>query len=226
MAGVSIPARLSAAWRRRDMATTATEVITEAGSDAEPGFRPHRMTVDRYERLIEAGVFGSKDPVFLWRRRLVERMTPGQPRVFVVSTLLQAFLRLVPDGWYTLQGQPIAVGDLSMPEPDLSVVRGTIRDYLERRPTAARDVALVIEVSDSTLKADSGEVLRAYAAEGVPVYWIVNIPRSRAVVHGNPTGPSDAPDYREHREYGPDDEIPVVLDGVEVGRVAAREILP
>ena len=208
------------------MATTATGETIETGQDAGPGFPPHLMTVDRFERLIRSGVYGEDDRVFLWRGRLVEKMTPGQPHVFIVSSLYQTFSRLTPEGWYTLQEQPIAVGNLSMPEPDLSVIRGRLRDYLAVRPTAARHVALVIEVSETTLRGDSGEKLQDYAAEGIPAYWIVKVASRRVVVHGDPTGPSETPDYRERREYGPDDEIPVLLDGQEVGRVAVREILP
>ena len=62
--------------------------------------------------------------------------------------------------------------------------------------------------------------------DGVLVYWVVNLRDSRLEIYGDPTGPSDAPGYRECREYGPDDEVPVVLDGREVGRVSVKEILP
>ena len=72
---------------------------------------------------------------------------------------------------------------------------------------------------------DSGEVLRTLAAATIPVYWIVNIPRRRIEVYGHPSGPSETPCYHDRREYGPDDEVPVVLDGREVGRVSARDIL-
>ena len=113
----------------------------------------------------------------------------------------------------------------SMPEPDLMVVHGSLRDYLQRPPTS-RDVAIVIEVSDSSVAQDSVTKLRAYAADGVPVYWIVNLPKCRVIVLIKPTGPVEKPFYQEHQEYGPDDEVPVVLDGREVGRVAVKEILP
>jgi len=33
-------------------------------------------------------------------------------------------------------------------------------------------------------------------------------------------------DYRQKQEYGPDDEVAVVVGGVEVGRVAVRDLLP
>jgi Uma2 family endonuclease len=68
--------------------------------------------------------------------------------------------------------------------------------------------------------------LKAYASGGIPAYWIVNLPKGRIEVYSQPTGPAETPSYRERHEYGPDDGVPVILDGREVGRIAAREILP
>ncbi len=88
------------------------------------------------------------------------------------------------------------------------------------------DIALVIEVADSSLRMDTRGVLKAYASNSIPIYWIVNIPNNRVEVYSLPTGPSEQPSYEERREYGPDDEIPVILDGIEIGRIVAKEILP
>jgi Uma2 family endonuclease len=209
------------------MSTTATEVIAkpEVEIEAEPEFPPHLMTIDRYKRLVESGVYGSKDPVFLWKGRLVEKMTKGDPHAFSSSSLVGVMIRSIPVGWAVRPEQPIVLSDNTMPEPDLTIVRGSLRDYLKRTPTAG-DVPLVIEVSASSLRIDSGPLLRAYASNGIPIYWIVNIPNGRVEVYSHPTGPSEQPSYREKREYGPDDEIPLILDGIEVGRISAKDILP
>lgn len=192
----------------------------EVGLAAE--YTPHRMTVERYERLCASGVYGEDEPVFLWRGRLVEKMIPGLPHVFVVSSLTKLFSLRIPEGWCSYHEQPIVAGDYSLPEPDISSIRGTFRDFLARRP-AACDLALVVEVSDSSLAIDSGDALRLYASESIPAYWIVNLKAGRVEVH---SGPADAPGYRARRDFGPGDEVPVVLDGVEVGRIGVSEILP
>lgn len=202
-----------------------TTVATETAVEADLEFPPHIMTIDRYKRLIASGVYGPNDPVFLWRGRLVEKMTKGDSHAFSSSSVVGFMARLVPEGWGVRPDQPIILSDNSMPEPDLTVVRGSLRDYSKRTPSA-RDVALVVEVSDSSLAIDSRAVLRAFANNGIPVYWIVNIPKCRVEVYTAPTGPSEKPSYGECRVYGPDDEVPVVLDDREVGRIAAREILP
>src|SRR4051812_22319441 len=185
----------------RDMATIAEAPPPEM-TEPVRSYRPHRLTIDRYDRMIAAGVFTEKDPVFLWKGRLVEKMTKNPPHTIAETELYRLMIRLVPDGWYVAQEQPMAIPDDGVPEPDLTVVRGRTRDYKGRAPTA-QDVALVAEVADSSLAIDSGEVLQTYAREAIPVYWIVNLPEKRIEVYTEPSGPvAAAPSYHNHRDYG------------------------
>jgi hypothetical protein len=87
-------------------------------------------------------------------------------------------------------------------------------------------VTLIVEVADSSLPMDAGEVLETYAANAIPIYWIVNIPRRRIEVYSEPSGPAESPTYRASRLYLLGEEVPVVLDGREGGRVAVDAILP
>jgi Uma2 family endonuclease len=193
---------------------------------SEPATVPvHRLTIDRYLRMADAGIFKKNEPVFLWRGRLAEKMTKGNRHVFAFLKLNAALASLIPAGWHLRPEQPVRFGDDGLPEPDFTVVRGTIDDYREGLPSA-RELALIIEVSDSSVAIDSGEVFETYAAEAIPVYWIVNLPKRRVEVHREPTGPSEAPTYRERRFYIPGERVPVVLDGQEVGTVDVSEILP
>jgi Uma2 family endonuclease len=209
------------------MSTTATEAISrsEMEMEVEPEFPPHLMTIDRYERLVEAGVYGPKDPVFLWKGRLVEKMSKGRPHSITAIILFRILDRLLPEGWHVEMEAALRIGLDSMPEPDLMVVRGGLLDYRKHAPTA-RDLGIIIEVSDSSVALDRVTKLRSYAAESIPIYWIINIPNHRVEVYTDPTGSADNPSYQERREYGPEDQIPVILDGIEIGRVSVREILP
>ena len=60
----------------------------------------------------------------------------------------------------------------SEPEPDLAIVR--VGRYDQRHP-AANGIAVVVEISDSSLARDRSTKQRIYAAAGVPRYLIVNI---------------------------------------------------
>ena len=204
------------------------EKIRETASTSSPPpktFPPHRVTVDRYLRMVETGIFSAKEPIFLWHGRLVEKMSKGFPHSFALITLARLLDRLLPEGWHVRQEAPVALNDDSMPEPDISVARGTSRDYLTRHPTSP-DVAMLVEVADSSLGVDSGEVLQTYAREGILVYWLVNIPASRVEVYTEPLRAHEPRGYRQCRHFGPGEAIPVILDGHEVGRVAVDEFLP
>ena len=204
------------------MATTQAPTETEPRGASDENL----MTVDRFLKLVEAGVFTVQDRVFLWHGRLVEEMTKGRPHTISQFSLQDALRGLLPREYHVEIEAPLVLGNSSLPEPDLAVIRGSsYRDFPDRPPSAA-DAALIIEVSDSTVAFDSGEKLQAYAAERIPVYWIVNLPKRRIEVYSQPTGPVEKPSYQEQRHYGLDEEVPILIDGREVGRIAAREILP
>lgn len=189
--------------------------------------RPWPLTVDRYLRMIEAGILTHKDRVWLWKGRLVEKMTKGRPHTVAMTRLHHALIPLAAGaGDVVEQEAPMRLlhRDDTLPEPDLKVVRGRPEDYAAT-PTA-RDVPLVIEVADSSLADDRGEVLELYAAEAIPVYWIANSVDRQIEVFTGPTGPSDVVGYAGSAIYRPGARVPVVLDGVEVGQVDVGRIFP
>ncbi|HEX8201635.1 MAG TPA: Uma2 family endonuclease [Isosphaeraceae bacterium] len=186
------------------------------------GGRPYRLTVEQYCRMIEAGVLADAPRVELWEGQLVEKMGKNRPHAIAQAKLNRLLVRLVPDGWYVAVEEPIALGDDKVPEPDLAVVRGTPDDYPHRPPTG-RDVALVVEVADTSLKKDLGTMFIAYAGQAIPIYWVVNLGARRIEVYSEPGAPAS---FRTTRSFGPDEDVPVVLDGREVGRIAVRDVLP
>jgi len=211
------------------MATAMTPTEKTIANQADsPGFRPYRITSEVYHRLVESGVFGDKSPVFLLKGQLVEKvsdMTKGRKHVFVHNRIDRILSGVIPEGYFVEQEQPVDLGLETVPEPDLKVVRGLDEDYLERDP-AAEDVPFVVEVADSSLHDDAGEMLRLYAAALIPIYWIVNIPNRRIDVYSRPVSLPGASRYEDVRYFGPDEMVPVIIDGVEVGMIAVKDILP
>lgn len=182
------------------------------------------LTVDQYHAMIRAGILTEDDPVELLEGWLVPKL-PKHPRHRVATRLIRQILeREVPPGWYVDSQEPVTTID-SEPEPDVMIVRGDTRDYLDRHPGPA-DLALVVEVADATLERDRSLKLRVYAGAGVPAYWIANLRDSRIEVYADPTGMPDAPNYRDRHVFGPNDAIPLVIDGGEVARIPVRDLLP
>jgi Uma2 family endonuclease len=67
---------------------------------------------------------------------------------------------------------PVDFGIHSEPEPDVSVVSGSLEDYTSAHPVTA---LLIIEVSDTTLSYDRNNKASLYAHAGISDYWVVNL---------------------------------------------------
>ena len=193
------------------------------------GFPPaalYRLSVEQYHDMIRQGILKDGDPVELVEGVLVLKMTKNPPQTFATQSLRDLLPRLLPPGWFVDDQEPVTTQD-SEPEPDISVVRGDRRHYLEQdRHPGPQDTALVIEVSDSSLHVDETVKLRAYARASTPIYWIVNLVDGRVQVYTDPTGPADEPTYGQRLDFGPADQVPVLLDGQEVGRIRVGDLLP
>jgi Uma2 family endonuclease len=180
----------------------------------------YRMTVEEYERLAEAGVLKERR-VELINGLLVKKMTIKPPHVIAVDATREAVAPLLPGGWWIREEKPVRIPDFDEPEPDISVVRGTRKDYLARHPGPG-EIEFLVEVADSSLPWDRGEKQVAYARARVPVYWIVNLVDRQLEIYTDPQ-----PDgYHDRRILGPSDQVAVVIGGVELGHVAVADLLP
>jgi hypothetical protein len=189
---------------------------------AIPPLPVRRFTVEEYHKLGEIGVLTKNDRVELIRGWIVPKMTIYPPRNYAVTALTRLFILLAPDCAVRIQ-QPITTPD-SEPEPDAVIATGRRADYKSRQPTPS-ECAVVVEVSDSSLPEDQTTKLEMYAAAKVAVYWVVNLVDRRVEVYTQPKGGKN-PAYRQRTDYGPDDEVPVVVGGKELGRIAVKELLP
>jgi Uma2 family endonuclease len=189
-----------------------------------PPLPMRRFTVDEYHRMIDAGVFGGDERFELLEGWIVAKLTRKPPHDATIELLTDVLRDRLPAGWRVRVQSAITTAD-SEPEPDLAVVRGGPRDYLKRHPGPA-DLAMVVEVADSSLADDRSLEARLYARAGIPAYWIVNLVDLRVEVYTDPTGLVASPSYRSERAYGVGDAVPLIVEGREVARIDALEFLP
>jgi Uma2 family endonuclease len=185
----------------------------------------YRLTVEQYLRMIGAGVFPPGARVELLGGVLVQQMTKHAPHNYTARQLGILLKGILPGDWLVSEEKSLVLGRSWRPEPDLAVIRGPNSRYRVQDPRAS-DVALLVEVAESSYPLDRGEKWRAYAAARVPLYWIVNLPRARIEVYRDPAGRGRSASYRQADTFGPEAEVPVVIDGREVARLAVAEILP
>ena len=195
-----------------------------------PGLLPasgfYRLSVGEYHAMIRAGILTPEDRVELLDGYLVAKMPQNPPHSSTVGKLTEDLAPLVPAGWRLRVQLPITltVGE-NEPEPDAALVRGDRRAFDARNPTPA-DFGVLVEVADSSLVSDRRAKAILYAASGIPVYWIVNIPDSRVEVYADPDPAALPAAYRTRTDYGVGQSVPLVLDGLQVGSVAVADLLP
>jgi Uma2 family endonuclease len=180
-----------------------------------------RLTVDQYDLMVEHGILPETNRFELINGRIVEKDVKNPQHSTATGLTRQAVERLLPAGWHVRQEAPVRIPNRrSEPEPDLSVVRGGIVDYKDRHPDPA-DVALVVEVTRTSATKDRA-LARVYGPGGIPVYWIVNIPKRRLEVYANPAQGA----YPPPTILGESDTVELVLGGQVVGRIPVAELLP
>lgn len=153
-----------------------------------PAIRP--LQRDEYEQLIAIGRLAD-ERVELVAGRMVTMSPQGSRHLAVVRRMATALRRQVPAEHDVTARSPLALGALSMPEPDVAITPPVSdREY-------PRDAVLVVEVADSSLAYDLGVKARLYAAARVPTYWLVDLTRDEVRVHTGPDGEGDSASYRE-----------------------------
>lgn len=140
-----------------------------------------------YEDLVARGVFGPEDKIELLDGKLITMAAQNSAHrtaLNLVRVYLDGIAALAQPAHVSVQS-PVAIGGRSLPEPDLAVISGTIRDYADHHPSSA---ILIVEVADTSLEHDRGPKLRAYARAGIPEYWIVNLVDHVVEVYREPSG--------------------------------------
>jgi hypothetical protein len=154
-----------------------------------------------------------------WELPQMVRSTQHDGMMDLVEELLR---RIVPNGWY-VRGQKALVTAKSVPEPDVAIVRGSPSDYFTKHPRGV-DLALVVEVSESTLPNDRRKA-GIYGAAGVPCYWIVNLQNRCIEVFESPAADQKGiVNYTSKRTIGLNDEVDLVVDAVVIGKISCGQL--
>jgi Uma2 family endonuclease len=188
-----------------------------------PAHLLRRFTVDEYHQMIRTGILSEDEPVELLDGWITNKMPRNPEHDLAVEKLDAAIRSRIPPGW-RIRIQSAITTDASEPEPDMAIVRGPLPASATSHPRPG-EVAMLVEVADSSLDYDRTMKGQAYAQAAVPIYWIVNLRERQVEVRTDPTGTGPTATYRSRQDYGETESVPLVLDGAEIGRIPARELL-
>lgn len=199
-----------------------------AAAPAEPYYLSmstvRRFTLAEYHKMIETGVLIDGEPYELLEGHLVHKMSRGSPHDSAVQVLAKRLYRMVPDGWEVRPQCAVTLSDDSEPEPDIAVARGDETTFRDHHP-GPTELSFVVEVSASSLSIDQHDKGRIYARDGIPVYWVVNVEDRRIEVYTRPGDTPDGPAYQDRQDFPTGSDVPVVLDGHQIGVVAAADLI-
>ena len=123
---------------------------------------------------------------------LIDKMGKNRPHVRALVLLKEWAIAVF--GYRRIQQEaPIDVAPednpANEPQPDLVILRESVLQFRSANPKP-QDIAMVIEVSDSTLSFDLGTKAALYARAGIPDYWVLDVNKRRLFVHRKPIGSS------------------------------------
>jgi Uma2 family endonuclease len=166
----------------------------------EPTPNRVRFTRAQCDIIREAGILNGRYELI--DGEIISKIGQNPPHG-AICVLLYASLTSVFGALFVRIQTTIDTGDThNEPEPDAAVTVEPTSAYFDRYPGPA-DLALVAEVSDTTLRFDRTVKAALYAQAGIKEYWIVDIAGRQVFVHRSPA----ANGYTEVIAYGADMRI-------------------
>lgn len=169
-----------------------------------------RFTADQYVALYETGVLPPDQNTELIEGEIYIVPPPGPLHASSKTFLFHHLILHLGDRGVVWVEDAVRLGDNSVVQPDVAILRPGLRQYRHRVPDAA-DVLMAVEVANTSLANDRRRKLPLYARYGVPEVWLVSLPEQRLEVRRDPFG-------RRYRD------VTVLKDGDKATPLCAPDI--
>ena len=194
------------------------------------------ISIDEYERMIKFGVLIEGSPSELLEGYLIAKdrgngagMSHGPNHAVGVQQVGDTLRDALGKPWVARIQLPISLGSKrvptagSEPEPDITVAEGPNRRYLKQHPRV-QDIRLLVEVADSSLRADRLVKAGTFAKAGVSLYWVVNLIKRQLEVFSDPDRVKKV--YRSKQIFGEDEIVTLNWDGLAPVTIKVSDLLP
>lgn len=180
-----------------------------ADADVEGPIR-HKLTVEEFLILDEAGVFGTKhvelidgeifvlSPIFIPHARTQQ----------LVAFEFESAVRRLGGSKQCFAPVSALLDDFNLPEADLMVAEPGGDRFM-----SAKAIRIAVEVSSSSVRHDLVKKARLYAKSGLPEYWVFDVAGRRTVRMHDPVGG----EYMERTEFAFGEAVPsATVEGLVV----------
>lgn len=185
-----------------------------------PQSRFYQFSVEQYHRMVASGILTEDDRVELLKGWIIKKMSHNPPHESSITRINRYLIPVLPLEWVLRVQASLTLAD-SEPEPDFAIAQGPDEKYSKRHPVA-RDIALLIEVADSSLLKDRRDKGLLYAQNQIPEYWIINLAKKK----GGSLYEVGEDRLRDKREYAKDELVPLVLGNREIASIPVKNLLP
>lgn len=145
-----------------------------------------KFSVAEYHDFIERGVFKPEERIELWEGEFIEMSPIGMRHASCVMFLIEVFRDLLGKSVVISPQNPIVLDDLSEPQPDVCLLARR-EDFYRNSNADAKDVLLVMEVADTTVKFDRDVKFPKYSSNGIEEAWLIDLESNRVEIHSVPT---------------------------------------
>lgn len=169
------------------MSSLTTPSPALVGEGLLPLSFPDRQGITRvaYHAMAEAGLIDPDAAVELLNGEIVPMSPIGYQHNTVVDDLNEFFVSRLSGRFRCRCQGAQATSEVSEPEPDFQILELRDDRYRSGHPDP-NSIRLVIEVSDSSLKKDTGPKMQIYAAAGIGEYWVIDLVNRQLLVHTEP----------------------------------------
>lgn len=169
--------------------TTISTIGTEAAGK-------RRFTVTEYHRMLEAGVFDDAERVELIEGEVLQMAAKSLRHVAGVRRVSKVLSSLLGAQVFISTQDPIQIGTISEPEPDVVVAVPSVTDYEDHHPTPP-EILLIVEVAETSVAVDRQRKLPLYAQAGIQQFCILNLRGNELEDYRDPTPEG----YRSKQTY-------------------------
>ena len=140
-------------------------------TQAAEGLPRRAWTVAEIEAMVEAGILDADERFELIDGEVVPMSPKGNRHEIIKGSLNKWWMRRMPDGVEYLQETTFRLNATSFLEPDFVFFASATK----LKDLAPANTLLAVEISDSTLRYDTGRKAVLYASHGVRELWAIDV---------------------------------------------------
>ena len=144
-----------------------------------------KFTIQEYHQMLDSGIIAMDERIELLKGEIIAMSPIGIKHAACVRRLNNILSQhLQGEAIIDIQN-PLELDNLSEPQPDIALLKPRADFYATAHPQS-KDIFLIIEVADKTLKSDREVKIPLYAENQIAEVWLVDINGESIEVYREP----------------------------------------